>query len=292
MIGMCAKGEECPFAHHREELKPLPDLTCTKLCKTLIKTGVCDSPTCNYAHCKDELRATSTFHKTKMCRFDKLGHCALGTKCNFAHSQEEVRPLETAPPPPGRTAVRRQLQVTLMHERQQLQEQHLHEQQFLIQQQLQQLQQLQHLQKLQQLQQLQHQLLLDAPQSELDPSTMLPHQPDHDPPVSAAWTSRQRGLAHSPPQKAQLLQQATLMHQRQSSREMEKVAGATNQLVAAGSDGTWEMPTISVAQEQKDDVWQVKNTFLTFSPKMKPIRLVRTAEGALSAMGGLDEEDQ
>jgi hypothetical protein len=36
----------------------------------------------------------------------------------------------------------------------------------------------------------------------------------------------------------------------------------------------------------KEDVWQVKNTFLTFTPQVKPIRSVRTAEGALCNLGG------
>jgi len=96
LVGMCMKGVQCPFAHDKCELRSLPDLTCTKLCKTLIQTGNCDDERCTYAHSKDELRATSTFHKTKLCRFSQMGHCALGSKCNFAHSEEEIRPLDTA----------------------------------------------------------------------------------------------------------------------------------------------------------------------------------------------------
>eukprot|EP00448_Togula_jolla_P012023 CAMPEP_0170617106 /NCGR_PEP_ID=MMETSP0224-20130122/26230_1 /TAXON_ID=285029 /ORGANISM="Togula jolla, Strain CCCM 725" /LENGTH=503 /DNA_ID=CAMNT_0010942955 /DNA_START=139 /DNA_END=1650 /DNA_ORIENTATION=+ len=91
IIGMCTKGESCPFAHDKEELKPLPDLACTKLCKTLIHTGACNIKGCKYAHCKEELRSTSTFHKTKLCRFSQVGHCALGSKCNFAHSASELK---------------------------------------------------------------------------------------------------------------------------------------------------------------------------------------------------------
>lgn len=100
IIGMCAKGEQCPFAHGRDEMKPLPDLTCTKLCKTLIQTGVCENKACKYAHSKEELRATSAFHKTKLCRFSQDGHCALGNKCNFAHSPDEIRKLEVLSPQP------------------------------------------------------------------------------------------------------------------------------------------------------------------------------------------------
>jgi len=94
LIGICMKGDQCQFAHEKYDLKDLPDLTCTKLCKALIQTGVCPDANCSYAHSKDELRATSAFHKTKMCRFSQIGHCALGAKCNFAHSNEEVRPLD------------------------------------------------------------------------------------------------------------------------------------------------------------------------------------------------------
>jgi len=93
-MGKCTKGENCLFAHEKTDLRPLPDLTCTKLCKALIQTGVCTVPDCKYAHNKEELRSTSTFHKTKMCRFALMGHCALGDKCNFAHSPSEIRELD------------------------------------------------------------------------------------------------------------------------------------------------------------------------------------------------------
>jgi len=91
IIGMCAKGTQCPFAHTATDLRLLPDLSCTKLCKSLIQNGKCENTNCSYAHSKEELRGTSTFHKTKMCRFSQLGHCALGGKCNFAHSPHELR---------------------------------------------------------------------------------------------------------------------------------------------------------------------------------------------------------
>merc|ERR1719421_2477221 len=40
LVGICTKGSACVFAHNREELNALPDLSRTKLCKTLINTGV------------------------------------------------------------------------------------------------------------------------------------------------------------------------------------------------------------------------------------------------------------
>jgi len=57
LLGMCAKGTQCPFAHGGLEMKPLPDLRCTKLCKELISTGQCNLPGCTFAHNREELRA-------------------------------------------------------------------------------------------------------------------------------------------------------------------------------------------------------------------------------------------
>lgn len=94
LLGICAKGRACPFAHGQTELRPLPDLRCTKLCISLLQTGQCNDQDCTFAHSRDELRTTSTFRKTKLCRFMQTGHCTLGWKCNFAHSPDEVRPLE------------------------------------------------------------------------------------------------------------------------------------------------------------------------------------------------------
>jgi hypothetical protein len=57
IMGLCTQGDSCRFAHEREQLQSLPDLSCTKLCKTLIATGVCNNPDCCYAHNREELRA-------------------------------------------------------------------------------------------------------------------------------------------------------------------------------------------------------------------------------------------
>eukprot|EP00440_Ansanella_granifera_P071520 gb/GFBE01077618.1/.p1 GENE.gb/GFBE01077618.1/~~gb/GFBE01077618.1/.p1 ORF type:complete len:622 (+),score=131.18 gb/GFBE01077618.1/:1-1866(+) len=167
LIGMCMKGEQCPFAHEKTELRTLPDLTCTKLCKTLIQTGACNDASCTYAHSKEELRATSTFHKTKLCRFSQIGHCALGSKCNFAHSSQEIRPLDDSLVRPDlRGPQQEQQQLPREQQGFQQQGQPMHPQQHLLlqlnEQQRQQLQQQQ-----QHLQQQQQQLLQQQQQNQM-----------------------------------------------------------------------------------------------------------------------------
>lgn len=57
ILGVCSKGEgECNFAHDSTEMNTLPDLSRTKICKTLINTGKCEEPDCKYAHSREELR--------------------------------------------------------------------------------------------------------------------------------------------------------------------------------------------------------------------------------------------
>mmetsp|Transcript_9376 Transcript_9376/g.22502 ORF Transcript_9376/g.22502 Transcript_9376/m.22502 type:complete len:372 (-) Transcript_9376:139-1254(-) len=68
LIGVCIKGSACMFAHDPAELKPVPDLFRTKICKTLINTGSCHNPECRYAHNKEELRAASVVAKPKAGR--------------------------------------------------------------------------------------------------------------------------------------------------------------------------------------------------------------------------------
>lgn len=53
-MGICARGASCTFAHTKEERKPLPNLTNTKLCPNL---DSCDNGDCCYAHSKEELRS-------------------------------------------------------------------------------------------------------------------------------------------------------------------------------------------------------------------------------------------
>jgi hypothetical protein len=91
LLGTCAKGSQCNFAHDPVEIQKLPDLRFTKVCKTLIETGQCKNRSCTYAHSKEEFRPKGAFHKTRFCRFIKTGYCTLGNACNFAHTQDELR---------------------------------------------------------------------------------------------------------------------------------------------------------------------------------------------------------
>lgn len=53
----CSKGSTCNFAHSRQELQPLPDLRCTRLCPHLLRAGgACGDPGCRFAHQRQELR--------------------------------------------------------------------------------------------------------------------------------------------------------------------------------------------------------------------------------------------
>jgi len=70
LLGICAKGLQCPFAHGSVELQPLPDLRCTKLCKQLLSTGTCTTAGCTYAHSKEELRIASR-HQERLAGKDK-----------------------------------------------------------------------------------------------------------------------------------------------------------------------------------------------------------------------------
>lgn len=98
LLGMCAKGSGCMYAHDATSLTPLPDLFRTKLCKSLISTGQCSDPRCKYAHNKEELRSTSQLRKTKMCKFWLEGRCELAEHCSYAHDPNELNQTPPALP--------------------------------------------------------------------------------------------------------------------------------------------------------------------------------------------------
>jgi len=95
LVGFCSRGAHCAYAHSADDLKPLPDLRCTKLCQALLETGTCSDPRCTFAHSPGELRKSPSAvaaSKTKMCQFySRTGRCKLGSGCNFSHDAAELR---------------------------------------------------------------------------------------------------------------------------------------------------------------------------------------------------------
>eukprot|EP00405_Crypthecodinium_cohnii_P012759 CAMPEP_0206431196 /NCGR_PEP_ID=MMETSP0324_2-20121206/7230_1 /ASSEMBLY_ACC=CAM_ASM_000836 /TAXON_ID=2866 /ORGANISM="Crypthecodinium cohnii, Strain Seligo" /LENGTH=599 /DNA_ID=CAMNT_0053897097 /DNA_START=437 /DNA_END=2238 /DNA_ORIENTATION=+ len=77
LLGCCSRGDQCHFAHSKEQLSELPNLYRTKLCRTLINTGSCTDETCRYAHNKDELRNVEGFSGTMHNANTKLAQAAI-----------------------------------------------------------------------------------------------------------------------------------------------------------------------------------------------------------------------
>eukprot|EP00928_Gymnodinium_smaydae_P020146 TRINITY_DN1778_c0_g3_i5.p1 TRINITY_DN1778_c0_g3~~TRINITY_DN1778_c0_g3_i5.p1 ORF type:complete len:181 (-),score=12.96 TRINITY_DN1778_c0_g3_i5:586-1071(-) len=55
-MGTCTRGSTCDFAHTTEELRPRFNLSHTKMCPTLLKSGACTVDGCTYAHCHEDRR--------------------------------------------------------------------------------------------------------------------------------------------------------------------------------------------------------------------------------------------
>lgn len=89
LLGICAKGPECPFAHGQTELKALPDLRCTKLCRELLSTGQCTTLGCSYAHTKQELRSAASSKMDSSKRKAKRGSSGIEKE---ATQQRQVEP--------------------------------------------------------------------------------------------------------------------------------------------------------------------------------------------------------
>jgi len=104
-LGSCCQGTECQFAHDESELQPMPDLSCTKLCRTLVQTGKCTDPTCTYAHSGQQLvSSTPEVRRSRgQCRFWLRGSCVLGDRCTHAHEHVPAS-RSAAPPKPQRAS--------------------------------------------------------------------------------------------------------------------------------------------------------------------------------------------
>lgn len=67
--GFCRKGHSCTYAHGKEELRAVPDLSCTKLCPRTVKRGHCDlGAACHFAHDASELRFVRDALPTKKAK--------------------------------------------------------------------------------------------------------------------------------------------------------------------------------------------------------------------------------
>jgi len=88
--GRCKYGTACAFAHEESELRSMPDLRKTRLCRAFTQ-GNCNDVNCKFAHGSDELRATDLCYKTALCTWFEKGNCMSGNQCRFAHGGEELR---------------------------------------------------------------------------------------------------------------------------------------------------------------------------------------------------------
>lgn len=98
--GKCA-SQNCRYAHSHSELRHVPNLQKTKLCKVWAQQGIChEGENCVFAHGETELRVTDGIYKTQMCHFFERGRCLKGDRCNHAHGPEDLR-IPPAVPPVG-----------------------------------------------------------------------------------------------------------------------------------------------------------------------------------------------
>ncbi|KYO01629.1 zinc finger protein, putative [Plasmodium reichenowi] len=82
----------CPYAHDKSELKPIPNLYKTAMCRNFIKNMCFKSKKeCNFAHHVEELRSTDEFYKTTLCKFFLNGYCKADKNCRHAHGYKELK---------------------------------------------------------------------------------------------------------------------------------------------------------------------------------------------------------
>lgn len=77
ILGQCAKGGGCQFAHDASEIKATPHVAHAKVCRNLINTGRCDEPDCPYVHNKEQLLEKSVSASTS--RLDQASRLCFAT---------------------------------------------------------------------------------------------------------------------------------------------------------------------------------------------------------------------
>eukprot|EP00928_Gymnodinium_smaydae_P067304 TRINITY_DN50267_c0_g1_i1.p1 TRINITY_DN50267_c0_g1~~TRINITY_DN50267_c0_g1_i1.p1 ORF type:complete len:222 (+),score=20.19 TRINITY_DN50267_c0_g1_i1:67-732(+) len=55
-MGICTRGETCKFAHVTAEARPPLNVSRTKMCPALLKTGMCQDEKCDHAHRREDLQ--------------------------------------------------------------------------------------------------------------------------------------------------------------------------------------------------------------------------------------------
>lgn len=85
-------SNQCPYAHDESELKPIPNLYKTTMCRNFMN-NVCfkSKKECNFAHHVEELRFTDEFYKTTLCKFFTSGYCKADSNCRHAHGYDELK---------------------------------------------------------------------------------------------------------------------------------------------------------------------------------------------------------
>lgn len=89
ILGQCAKGRACSFAHDANEMKVAIDAVDTshaKVCRNLINTGRCDELSCPYAHSRKELLEKPVGPLNS--RLDQATRLCLATFTSDAHSKK------------------------------------------------------------------------------------------------------------------------------------------------------------------------------------------------------------
>jgi len=111
ITGQCTKEDQCMYAHSKDELKPAPNLSRTKVCPSLAESGFCTTKDCPYAHDRSEIR-TVRLAKQSASGQDRtaeqprhLQESALGHGGRTTRGGTELTDLETksSTPPPRAT---------------------------------------------------------------------------------------------------------------------------------------------------------------------------------------------
>ena len=90
--GRCSHGSDCSFAHSVYELADPK----TVLCPKMEQFGFCDehssNASCLFAHDQIELKHLPKVVKTALCRYYPQGKCRANNACRLAHSIDELDP--------------------------------------------------------------------------------------------------------------------------------------------------------------------------------------------------------